>query len=288
MLTRLAVILAGHVVVLGLLYAFTVHTVTGRELADASLRGAISVRPLVGRTVDSILDFVSVASLLGAVAVVAVIALIRLARLEGLAAIGILVGANISTWLLKNVLLVRPDLGLDEVAPATLNSLPSGHATAAFSAVAALVFVVPSQWRDVTATVGAGYAALAGLATMLAGWHRTADSVAAFLVVGAWTAAAAAVVVWAAPGPRAPGPAARPASFRWLGRFAIGSLTLGFLLTVGLIIASLSPSSALGSGAAFLAGGLFVAGAAAAVTCAVLEVVRCMETANESGATEPY
>lgn len=274
-LTRLALLVVGYVVVFGLVYFLTVHTVTGRRLADSSLRGAIAVRPLFSGTVERILDVVSVASLLGAVAVVAVIALVRLARLEGLVAIGILAGSNVSTWLLKNVLLTRPDLELTEVAPATLNSLPSGHATAAFSAVTALLFVTTRRWRDVTASVGAGYAALTGVAAMLAGWHRAADSVGAFLVVGAWSAVGAAVLVVA--GTRTenramPEPTPRPVW--WLIRSALATVALGAALVAGLALASLSPGNPVGSVVAFLSGCLFVAGAAAAVTVGVFEALR--------------
>ncbi len=294
-LVRLALVLAGHLLLFGLVYAVSVHTVTGRRLADASLRGAVAARPLLSGTVQTILDVVSVASLLGAMAVVAVIALVRLARLEGLLALGILVGANVSTWLLKNVLLGRPDLGLDETTPATLNSLPSGHATAVFSAVAALLFVVPHVWRDATAALGASYAALTGLATMLAGWHRAADSVAAFLVVGAWTTLAAAVVVlarasgtgwWSGTVDRTP-PAARPLPVRWLARSAVGALVLGAALVVGLVLASLGPRNVVGSAVAFLAGGLLVAGAAAGVTLVLLHVLRVMESPRATGPGGP-
>lgn len=298
-LARVALICAGYVVAFAVVYVFTVQTVPGRRLADASLRGAISVRPLLSGTVQTILDVVSVASLLGAVAVVAVIALIRLARLEGLMAIGILVGSNLSTWLLKNVLLPRPDLGLREIAPATLNSLPSGHTTAVFSAVAALIFVSPRRWREVTATVGVVYATLTGLATMLAGWHRAGDSVAAFLVVGAWTGVAAAVVLVSAPGRAGPavdaaagaatvgatdgaGVAARSLPVRWLVLSALGCLTLGVALGVGLVLASLAPGNLVGSVTAFLAGALFIAGTASGVTVGILKMLDLVDAAVAS------
>ena len=100
---------------------------------------------------------------IGAVAVVAIIALIRLDRIRGLAAIAVLVTANVATRLLKEHLLVRPDLGVDEVGPVTLNSLPSGHATAAFSAVAALLLVLPAAWRGSVALLGGGFATLTAL-----------------------------------------------------------------------------------------------------------------------------
>lgn len=282
-LTRLALIVVGYVVAFLLIYVVTVRTAPGRRLADSSLRGALGARPLLFGTVQTILDVVSVASLLGAVAVVAVIALVRLARLEGLVAIGILGGSNVATWLLKNVLLTRPDLDLDEIAPATLNSLPSGHATAVFSAVAALVFVTTGRWRDLTATIGAGYAALTGMATMLAGWHRASDSVAAFLVVGALTGVAAAVLLVAGP-PTADRtvPGSRGQPFEWLLRSAVIALAGGAALSAGLVLASLAPGNVVGSAVAFLAGALFVAGAAAGVTVAVLEVLRMVEVPPES------
>ena len=99
---------ATGVVVLGLVYYLTVFTLRGREISDASLRGAISISPALQDSVDAVLNVVSIGSLLGAMAVVAFIALLRLARLLGLAAITLLVGANVSTWLLKNVLLPAP------------------------------------------------------------------------------------------------------------------------------------------------------------------------------------
>jgi membrane-associated phospholipid phosphatase len=286
-LARLALLVVGYVAVLGLVYLLTVRTVTGRELADFSLRGAIAVRPLLDGTVEQILDVVSVASLLATVAVVTAIALVRLAVLPGLVAIGILAGSNVSTWLLKNVLLTRPDLGLSEVAPATLNSLPSGHATAAFSAVAALLFVTWRRWRDVTATVGAGYAALTGVAAMLAGWHRAADSVAAFLVVGAWAGVGAAVLAVAGTPTRGrTGPEPRPRPVRRLTRSALASLVIAAALAAVMALVSPAPGNVVGSAVAFLAGCLFVVGGAAAVTVGVLESLRIADEGLAGRATE--
>jgi uncharacterized membrane protein YhaH (DUF805 family) len=286
-LAQLAALLVGYTVVLGLVYFLTVHTVTARRVDDASLRGATAVRPLLAGTVEQILDVVSVASLLATVAVVAAIALVRLAFLPGLVAIGILAGSNVSTWLLKNVLLTRPDLGLSEVAPTTLNSLPSGHATAAFSAVAALLFVTWRRWREVTATAGAGYAALTGVAAMLAGWHRAADSVAAFLVVGAWAAVGAAVLVLVGTktdGRTRPAPGSRPV--RRLGRSALVSLALAAGVAAALVLGSPAQGSTVGSAGAFLAGCLFVVGGAAAVTVGVLQGLRIAEGGGTWGTAD--
>lgn len=285
-LARLALVTAAFGVLLGVVYYVTVRTVPGRELGDASLRGALATNSLLADSVDAVLDVVSVASLLAAVAVVAVIALVRLERLTGLAAIGLLAGSNASTWLLKEVLLTRPDLGVSEYTPATLNSMPSGHSTAVFSGVAALLFVLPRPWRPALATAGAGYATLTALATMSAGWHRSSDSVAAFLVVGLWTAAAAAAVVVAQAGTTAaPGQAPPPLqpSVRRLAPVAAALIGLGIVVAVALTAAPSLRDSALGQSAALLSSALLVAGTALGVLVAVVRALDLMETVSTRG-----
>ena len=264
---------------LGIVYWATVRTVRGRVLGDASLRGALGTGSALEGTVTAVLDVISVASLLGAVAVVAVIALVRLDRIMGLAAITVLIGANGSTWLLKNVLLTRPDLGLSEIAPATLNSLPSGHSTAAFSAVAALLFVLPRRWRLPTATLGMVYASLTALATMSAGWHRAADSVSAFTVVGAWSCLAAIGVL--AAGRRSDPAGADPGRtpVRWPLAGAVGTVALGAILTMGLSAADSFSTTSVGGWLAFGAGGLFTVGTAVAVTAGILVALDLAESA---------
>ena len=76
------------------MYYVTVRTIQGRLFGDASLRGALLTRSALADGADTVLNVVSVASLLGAVALVATVALVRLERVQGLAAIGLLVGAQ--------------------------------------------------------------------------------------------------------------------------------------------------------------------------------------------------
>src|SRR5690606_21973389 len=106
----------------------------------------------------------------------------------------LIVGANATTQMLKHVI-DRPDFGVDGAFTGAGNSLPSGHATVAASVAVALVLVLPSRLRGAAAVVGAGYAALVGVATLSASWHRPSDAVAAYLVVGAWTAVVSLVLV---------------------------------------------------------------------------------------------
>lgn len=268
-----AVVAAAYAVAFVLVYYVSVRTVRGRLVSDASLRGALASGASLQDTVDAVLDVVSVGSLLGAVAVVAVIALVRLDRIRGLASIGMLVTANVATRLLKTYL-ERPDLGLVEVGPATLNSLPSGHATAAFSAVAALLIVLPAAWRLPVALLGGAFATVIALATMFAGWHRTADAMAAFLVVGICTMAAVAVAVaYDTPRPRAH---ART-GMRWWIVVSAGALTLGTALGVGLSTLAPVRDTLLGSLLAFGSAGLLIIGTVLAVLAGMLWVLEVTE-----------
>ncbi len=278
-LTGLGLVAMAQVVGFAVVYELTVQTLPGRRFADTSLRGALRLGSIAADTVDAVLDWVSAASLFGAMAAVATVALVRLARVQGLAAIGLMVTANATTWMLKEILLLRPDVGLDEVAPSTLNSLPSGHSTAVFSAAAALGFVAPPRARPVVVLVGTGAAAVTGLATMVAGWHRAGDSMAAFLVVGFWTTVAAGVVVVLG-GPRgsarsAPGWAA----LRLPAVFSLGAVALGGLIALALDAVPPVRDSTPGSLLALLAAVLLVAGAAGAVAVGILGSLFLMDSA---------
>ena len=277
-LVRIGVVGLAFVAGFFLVYYVTVRTVQGRLFGDASLRGALLTRTAWANGADTILGVGSVASLLGAVALVATVALVRLERIRGLAAVSLLVGANLSTLVLKRYLLERPDFGISEVSPATLNSLPSGHATAVFSAFTALLFVVPTRWRYPISLAGLAAASATALAAMSAGWHRAGDSMAAFLVVGVWTTvAAAAVLVAEAPAVNDREPFQWPASARWLAVLSAGCLTSGVALGVALDAVEPIRDGTLGSWVAFLVGGLLILGSGIAVSLGVLDTMAVME-----------
>lgn len=100
----------------------------------------------------------------------------------------VIVGSNVTTQVVKHGLLERPDLGYG-----VHNSLPSGHVTVVVSVVAALLIVVPSGARAPVAGLGTFASGLTGLSTIVAGWHRPADVVAALLVVLTWCAIAVVI-----------------------------------------------------------------------------------------------
>lgn len=169
------------------LWKFAVRTEHGQLLDTIALEGNSIGRNRIDELVNRVLNAMSVVSLLAATAIIGFIALVR--RRLGLAIVATLLvaGANLSTQVLKQII-ARPDLGIDPERAGAGNSLPSGHTAVAASVAVALVLVLPAKVRAWGAAVGAGYTAVAGVATMSAGWHRPSDAVASLLLVGAWAA----------------------------------------------------------------------------------------------------
>ncbi|UFN92716.1 phosphatase PAP2 family protein [Micromonospora aurantiaca] len=179
----------------GLVWRFAVHTELGQWLDTVALTGNRIGQDRIDGPVDTILNAMSVVSLLAATAVIGFIALIRGRKALAVTATLLIAGANVTTQLLKYYL-VRPDFGIDPERAAAGNSLPSGHTAVAASVAIALILVLPRKLRVAGAFLGAGYAAAAGVATLSAGWHRPSDAVAAYLVVGAWAAVAGLVLLF--------------------------------------------------------------------------------------------
>ncbi|SDZ41642.1 PAP2 superfamily protein [Micromonospora pattaloongensis] len=194
----LLLLAAVHVAVFIQVWWFFVHTRRGQQLDTLGLAGNSIGRDRVDGITDTVLNAMSVASLAIATAVIVFIALIRRRIMLALMAALLVLGANLTTQLVK-YLTVRPDLGIDPERAGAGNSLPSGHTAVAASVAVALVLVVPARVRGLAAVLGAAYAAVAGVATLSAGWHRPSDAVASLLMVGAWAAFAGFVLVLTQP-----------------------------------------------------------------------------------------
>ncbi len=291
--------LVGCVAGFGVVYWFSVRTVPGRVLDDTALRGADLGSTQAAGNVESILDVITVTSMAAAVALVSVIALLRMRRNLGVAAVGLLVVTSVVSRILKSYLIPRPDLGLDEATPATLNSLPSGHTTAAFAIGVALLFVVPAAVRRATAVVALAFSCAVAIATMSAGWHRAGDSLASYLLVTGCAAFIGLLVLAAGDAddseaddseadPQTSPPPQRAG--RW-GRLLLGLATL----TVGALVLLLAASptlrdSALGPPLAFVAAALLIVVVAAACTLIVLGIVERVSPSTPTGRpsiTEP-
>jgi membrane-associated phospholipid phosphatase len=162
--------------VLAGLYLVFVRTTEGQRLDQVALDH-------LGRSTDSretvstVLDIITIG---GMALVLAACVLIALVRRRWSLAVGavVLVGtANLATEVLKHQILTRPDLGYGQT-----NSFPSGHTTVVASITMAALLVVPRGARWLVAVVGSVSVAVTGVGTVVAGWHRPADVVAALFV----------------------------------------------------------------------------------------------------------
>ena len=172
----------GAVAVLVVLTIVALHTGAGQRLDERAMRTVVAGRE-TELTVLSLLGRVSIGAVLAVSMVCVVLAIMRGRVRLAVAALVVIVGANITTQLLKDVLLERS--ALDVIAP---NSLPSGHTTVVGSAVGALLLVTPWALRLLFVVGGAVAVMVTGASTVVAGWHRPADIVAALAVCVAWTA----------------------------------------------------------------------------------------------------
>jgi membrane-associated phospholipid phosphatase len=124
----------------------------------------------------------------------------------GVAAGAALLGANVTTQVLKDALVsARP---LVSGAPVGVHAWPSGHATAAMSLALALVMVSPPRLRPASAAAGGLLAVGVSYAVLLLGWHYPSDVAGGFLVAAGWSCLLAAVVLRRPSGVRLPARAA--------------------------------------------------------------------------------
>ncbi|TDD68509.1 phosphatase PAP2 family protein [Jiangella aurantiaca] len=179
------------------IWRWFVDTAVGQRIDQVAFRGSGIGRSTLWSGAERVLDVVSVPFVVVVLGAVALIALLRQRWLLALQVIVLVGGANLTTQVLKRVVLDRPRLA-DDTGPLG-NSLPSGHTTVAASVAAALVLVVPRRARPAVAIVGAGHTAVTGVSTMVGGWHRPSDVVAAVTVVLAWAGLATVLTSLSSP-----------------------------------------------------------------------------------------
>lgn len=245
-----------------------VGSAVGQAIEQAAYDGATYGQSTLWRIAEPILDVVSITFIvLGAGAAVAV-ALIRRRWALALMAAVLVGGANLTSQVLKEVVLERPDFGY----AAWGNSLPSGHTTVAASFAAALLLVAPRRGRPWVALAGAAYTAATGVSTLIGQWHRPSDAFAAVLVVLAWTAFVSAVEPESAADP--PGPDAEAATGVGVVLLVVAGLATGVPAVWGLASAYDAASSGVPPGdvATYVAGAFGVVSTTALAFAAMLLV----------------
>ena len=215
-----------------LLYLAAVRTSAGQRIDDGA-RGDLADTGWVRaqEATSDLLDTISVTSLALLGAAIVAVALLR-GRLWLALGAGVLVlGANVTTQVMKAEL-SRPEL---PGSPLGSPSFPSGHVTVAMSLAMALVLVAPPALRWPATLVGCAYAIAVGVAVIALDWHRPSDVIGAYLVTVVWTALVAAAL--AAAGRRELGAPRRPPS-------RAARLAGAGLIAVGLVAAAAVARSA--------------------------------------------
>lgn len=114
-------------------------------------------------------------------------------RQNALAVVILVVGANVTTQLLKLALShprYQPILGLWQINPI---SFPSGHSTAAMSMALAYFLAVPDSWRPAVIWLGGPLVLGVGCSVVLLHYHYPSDVLGGWLVATAWFSA---IIAW--------------------------------------------------------------------------------------------
>jgi membrane-associated phospholipid phosphatase len=174
-------------------YLLFVRTGVGQRLDMAALAATGTLPDTVVSDAGSVLDAIGISTLAFIAFVIGAFAVMRGRYGLAISAAVVVAGSNLTTQVLKHLVLQRPHLIPSGVLHP--NSYPSGHATVAASLAVAAFLVVPHRLRAPTALAATTFAAGVGVATIVAGWHRPSDVIGAWLVVGAWASATLAVLL---------------------------------------------------------------------------------------------
>lgn len=163
-------------------YLFFVRTYTGQYLENAALLGSKqnATSAQIADALDN-LRVISYVSLGVAIVIVWIVGLARKSWRIGAAGAFVVVGATLTTELLKKVILVRPDLA-QTYTDNSNNSFPSGHTTIAMSILVALLIITSYRWRGLVMFFAVTWATAVGSATVTARWHRFSDTLSADMV----------------------------------------------------------------------------------------------------------
>jgi len=161
-----------------------VGTASGQRLDQLTLSGSRNHDGLLSRVAELAVETVSMPVIIALFALTAVIALLRRRPALLLPLASLVLGANLTTQVIKHLLVSREVLG-PGIEPTT-NSFPSGHSTLAATTMIALVLVA-GRARPLVAPLGLLWSGAAGIGTLVTGWHRPSDVIGAIAVSAAWT-----------------------------------------------------------------------------------------------------
>jgi membrane-associated phospholipid phosphatase len=187
--TAAAACVAAFVILLAVVYT----TERGAAADERALEGFGQLqRPRLAEIADGIAKFADPMPFAVASAILVAIAFLRRRPLLGVAVGGILLGANVTTQVLKP-LLAHPRGAFGEYHVGA-EAFPSGHATAAMSLALAAIVIAPTRLRPLVALVGAGFALAVGFSIVSLDWHFPSDVAGGYLVAAGWCFGALAAI----------------------------------------------------------------------------------------------
>lgn len=183
---------------LAVIWLVAMHTWLGHDLDSSVLLGFTGLhRPRISPFASTIANLGDPRpfTLFGLLLVA--VALLRGRPRIALVVVAVLIGANVTTQVLKPLLAhARFTSGLPHQVSAA--SWPSGHSSAAMSLALCAVLVAPARLRPLLAALGAAFAIAVSYSLLTLDWHYPSDVLAGYLVAGAWMLGTIAALGYAA------------------------------------------------------------------------------------------
>ena len=222
---------------------------TGKVHDAAALAGFTALgRPRIDAIATAVVHSVDAAPYAALGAVLIGVALLRGRPRVALAAVGVLVGAVVTSEVLKPLLAHTHDTPGYGAPYVTGASWPSGHSTAAMALALCAVLVSPARLRPAAAAVGAAFAVAVSFALLTLAWHMPSDVVGGYLVAALWMSVALAAL--------------RAAGSRWpsrTGRRAVSRAGEALVAGRGVAAAeAIVPALVVGCAAALVVGALIL------------------------------
>lgn len=169
----------------GLYAAIHVGSVQQADFSVLTGFGHLGDHPRVGPIAEAIAGLCDPVPFVCLCVIPITVALVRGRVWVTLAIIAILLGANVTTELLKPLLDVHRSYS-PPGAPSA-GSWPSGHATAAMSLALCCILAAPARFRPATAALGATFAVAVSYSFLALEWHYPTDVLGGYLVASIWT-----------------------------------------------------------------------------------------------------
>jgi membrane-associated phospholipid phosphatase len=169
-------------------YLVFVRTGTGQRLDQVAINH-VGQGPATREMVNSVLQVITRGLIVLVSGACVVIAAIRRRWVLAAGALVVVGGANLTTEVLKKLVLSRPDFG-----HGVTNSFPSGHTTVVTSLVLAVLLVSPRSSRWLVELAGSVSVAVIGVGTVVSTWHYPSDVIGGLLVPLIWGLAVLATI----------------------------------------------------------------------------------------------